>query len=485
MLILPLERSVDWRRPPWMTLAIMLACLLVFLFYQGNDDRLGAQATQAYLTADLDRLEAPAYETYLQRQINLDGNSGRQDRLDLLRQAMANDNRPLQAALAMGDPDFYAYLQDNRDVIWNSEQRAYWLTHRPPIETEYLDRLSGRAAGVVPAELSLADLITYQFLHGGWGHLIGNMVVLFVLGITVEKALGGLKFLLTYLACGAVSGAIWAGFEWGLHTSLVGASGSIAGLMGMYMALFGRQRIRFFYSLGFYFGYFRAPALVLLPVCIGKEIYDYFFAGATGVAYLAHAGGLLVGAGLVWLLGRSWLQPRETFFEPEDEEQEARFRSAYAQAMTLLGRFEFEQARLQFEALYTRYPERPVLLEHLYHLAKLRPDQETYRERARELMASAQARHQPEQMLEIWQEYQSKGQPHHPLSARDHNRALFAGLRSGDTKTAERVFERLRATGDQDLTLEACRLLADEFDKRNMAPKARHYRQMMSAAGGA
>ena len=72
-----------------------------------------------------------------------------------------------------------------------------------------------------------------------------------------------------------------------------------------------------------------------------------------------------------------------------------------------------------------------------------------------------------------------KGEGHAPLAAEDHNRVLFTSLRHDDLKAAEKAFERLRSCGDELLTTEACRLLAEEFDKRLMAPKARHYRQLL------
>jgi len=306
-------------------------------------------------------------------------------------------------------------------------------------------------------------------------------VFLFLLGFTVEKALGPGRYLLAYLFCGALSGLVYTAFSVGSKMPLVGASGSISGLMGMYVAIYGLRKIRFFYFLGVYFNYFRAPALALLPVWLGKEIYDYWFAGASGIAYMAHVGGLLTGAGLVLILGKSWFQVKETFFEPEEDEQDERFTTSYAQAMGSLGRMEFALAERQFEALRQSYPDRPILLEHLYQLAKLRPDLPAYRDRAHELMSLALGSRQPERMVEIWQEYLSKGAAHEPLSAEDHNRVLFACLRNDDLKTAEKAFEQLRKSEDGVLVSEACRLLADEFEKRQMSPKARHYRQLLQA----
>lgn len=485
MLIVPAENTINWKRPPWITLGLMLGCLLVFIFYQGSDPRLMTTAIERYLATDLVTLEAPVYENYLQRQVNLEGQSGRVHDLQAFQEAVSEDDQFWMAVNLLSDRAFYSYMLENRGILWAPRQQETWQTQRTPIQNELIEQLSANRLGLIPDELSLSTLVTYQFLHGGWGHLVGNLVFLFLLGFTVEKALGPGRFLLAYLVCGVLSGLVYTAFSVGSKMPLVGASGSISGLMGMYVAIYGVRRIRFFYFLGVYFNYFRAPALALLPVWVGKEIYDYWFAGATGIAYMAHAGGLLAGATLVLVLGKSWFQVRETFFEPEEDEQDQRFTTSYAQAMSSLARMDFDVAQHQFEALWQHYPERSILLEHLYQLAKLRPDLPAYRERARELMTLALSSSQSERLVEVWQEYLSKGSAQAPLSAEDHNRVLFACLRQDDLKTAEKAFERLRSSGNDTLASEACRLLAEEFEKRQMAPKARHYRQLLQAPGSA
>jgi membrane associated rhomboid family serine protease len=479
MLIIPAENTVNWKRPPWVTLGLMLACLLVFLFYQGGDSGKQQQAVERYLEQNLQTLEAPAYEDYLQRQIRFEGAANRVHDLQQFQELQAEDNPYWLATRLLMDREFYQYLLENQSVLWAPAQRAYWNEARIPIEENYIDQLSAFQLGLVPASPSLYTLITYQFLHGGWGHIIGNLVFLFLLGFTVEKALGAGRFLLAYLGCGMLSGLVFTAFSSGSHIPLVGASGSISGLMGMYVAIYGLRKIRFFYFLGVYFNYFRAPALAILPVWVGKEVYDYWFAGATGIAYMAHAGGLMAGAALVWALGKSWLQVREEFFEPDEEEQDELFITPYAQAMASLGRMDFDLAKRQFEALYASHPDRPILLEHLYQLAKLRPELPEYRDRTRALMNDTLSRHQPEKMVGVWQEYLRNGESHQPLSAEDHNRVLFACLKQHDLKAAEKAFERLRGTGELLLISEACRLLIDEFEKRQMEPKARHYRQLL------
>ncbi|WP_199457115.1 MULTISPECIES: rhomboid family intramembrane serine protease [unclassified Marinobacter] len=479
MLIIPAENAINWKRPPWVTLGLMMACVMVFLFYQGADDRKLDAAIEQYLDGNLLALEAPAYEDYLQREIRFEGDQQSVLELQEFQALREQGEQGWQAVTLLFDRDYYQYLQDNRDLIWSVAERNQWSEQRGAIEEQWISHMSAFQLGLVPSDLSLYTLITYQFLHGGWGHIIGNLLFLFLLGFTVERALGPGKFLVAYLVCGALSGLVFTGFSMGSQIPLVGASGSISGLMGMYVAIYGLQKIRFFYFLGVYFNYFRAPAIAMLPVWLGKEIYDYWFAGATGIAYMAHAGGLLAGAALVWLLGKSWLQVKEEFFEPEPEQQDEQFTRGYAQAMASVGRMEFDLARRQFEALRENYPDRTVLLEHLYQLAKLRPDLPEYRDLARTLMADAMNRRQPEQMLEVWNEYLSKGEAHHPLAVEDHNRVLFTSLKNHDLKAAEKAFERMRLKAEPDMVQEACRLLLAEFEKLQMEPKARHYRQLL------
>lgn len=479
MLIIPAEKSLDWKNPPWMTFTLMLACLVVFVFYQGQDPRLMHSALEQYLGHELDRLEAPIYETYLEREIRLEGETDRRDELEAFREIREQNDRPGLAVSMLVDRAFFDYVLENRQMLMTVREREQWQATRIPIQQELINELSAFEAGLVPSEPSLYTLVSYQFLHGGWGHIIGNLVFLFLLGFTVEKALGPGRYLLAYLMCGVLSGLIYTAFSWGSRIPLVGASGSISGLMGMYVAFFGMRRIRFFYFLGVYFNYFRAPALAILPVWLGKEIYDYWTAGATGIAYMAHAGGLIAGAGLVLLLGKGWFQARETFYEPEQAEQDERFTRDYAGAMEALGRMDFELARQRFETLWAQYPERPVILEHLYHLAKLRPDQADYRDRTIALLHQYLRLQQTENLLETWQEYQELAEALQPLGAEEHNRVMFAALRSDDLKQAEKAFQKVRQSGEVELVREAGRLLVDEFSKRRMEPKANEYRLLL------
>jgi membrane associated rhomboid family serine protease len=163
---------------------------------------------------------------------------------------------------------------------------------------------------LVPAEvLSGADghtLLTSMFLHGGWMHLIGNMLFLWIFGDNMEDLLGHWGFLGFYLAAGlaAAAGQIIAGP--GSTIPMVGASGAIAGVMGGYLLFFPRARIDVLVVIVVLIKIFTIPAWVMLGLWFGLQLVNGLSMDVAGggVAYWAHAGGFL--AGLVLVFPRWW-----------------------------------------------------------------------------------------------------------------------------------------------------------------------------------
>ncbi len=163
---------------------------------------------------------------------------------------------------------------------------------------------------LVPADvLSGRDthtVLTSMFLHGGWMHLIGNMLFLYIFGDNMEDLLGHLGFLAFYLVSGlaAAAGQIIAG-----PTStipMVGASGAIAGVMGGYLLLFPRARIDVLVIIVFLIRIFTIPAWLMLGLWFGLQLVSGLSMDVAGggVAYWAHAGGFVAGVALVlplWL----------------------------------------------------------------------------------------------------------------------------------------------------------------------------------------
>ena len=165
-----------------------------------------------------------------------------------------------------------------------------------------------------------ATLFTSMFLHGGWFHLIGNMLFLWIFGNNVEDALGHLRYLVLYLVSGVAAALLQALFDPSSHVPMIGASGAIAGALGAYVALFPRANVHVFVWIVIFFRIVNVPAWTLLGLWFAMQLVSGLTQGHgnPGVAFWAHVGGFVTGIVLVVVLrppGVALLQPpRSTGF---------------------------------------------------------------------------------------------------------------------------------------------------------------------------
>lgn len=146
-------------------------------------------------------------------------------------------------------------------------------------------------------------LITSLFMHGGFVHLIGNMIYLWIFGDDVEERMGRVGYILFFLACGGVGSLTHAFLFPGSSVPSIGASGSIAGILGAFLVFHPRARILTLIPLVVSYTLTEIPALVFLPIWFGMQFLNGWFALASargvqevaGVAWWAHVGGFLFG----------------------------------------------------------------------------------------------------------------------------------------------------------------------------------------------
>jgi membrane associated rhomboid family serine protease len=143
-------------------------------------------------------------------------------------------------------------------------------------------------------------IITSIFLHGGWLHILGNMLYLWIFGNNVEDRLGRVGFLLFYLVGGIVAALTQVAIDPGSTQPLVGASGAIAAALGAYIVLFPGARILSLVFLGFFYQLLNVPALIILGFWFVLQLISGFgsLGGDTasgGVAFFAHIGGFAFG----------------------------------------------------------------------------------------------------------------------------------------------------------------------------------------------
>ncbi|OYX26768.1 MAG: rhomboid family intramembrane serine protease [Rhodobacterales bacterium 32-66-7] len=164
--------------------------------------------------------------------------------------------------------------------------------------------------GFIPARVMAGEgyetVVTSMFLHGGWMHLAGNMLFLWIFGDNLEEEMGPFGFLGFYLAGGVAAAGLQAVADLSSVVPMVGASGAIAGVMGGYLLLFPRAKVDVLFIFLVFFRIFALPAWIILGLWFAIQIFSGLNtpSDSGGVAYWAHAGGFIAGLVLtlpVWV----------------------------------------------------------------------------------------------------------------------------------------------------------------------------------------
>ncbi|RYX86147.1 rhomboid family intramembrane serine protease [bacterium] len=195
------------------------------------------------------------------------------------------------------------------------------LTGVDLVKPKYIPELRGaipQAPGPSPIYLTI---LSAMFMHGGWAHLGGNMLYLWIFGDNVEDAMGHVKFLIFYLLCGLIAtlAHVFAANAAGgvdVYIPSLGASGAIAGVLGAYLVLFPRKNVHVLVG---WFGLISVPAFIVIGGWIALQLFSgvsrEFITEQTrssggGVAYWAHVGGAVAGLILVWIFRNPQVRQR-------------------------------------------------------------------------------------------------------------------------------------------------------------------------------
>ena len=360
---IPLESRPNWRNPPWATILLIVLNMVVFWGPQRSEERAQERAAGFYATSSLPALELPAFVDWLAKTGSPQADRAR--RL-LARQAV----EPLLDGL-QNEPRFLKLLHDGAVITTAHPQHAQWQQDRAAYEQRLPPPFTRRWAQDYSADAAFKPWtwLTAAFLHGSTGHLLGNMLFLFLFGFSVELALGRGTYLAFYLL-GAVGAALLAGWAYAGKGSIgLGASGAVSALMGMYAVLYRLRRIRFFYQLFFYFNYVTAPALILLPAWIANELLQHLL-GGQGIAYMAHLGGLLTGAALMAAaMHLRKTRPVELPAPPAPDPYERHS----AAARKLAAEMKFGAACAEWRAAAQHRPDDADALRAWFNLARLQP----------------------------------------------------------------------------------------------------------------
>ena len=381
MLIVPLTNNIKERKLPLVTLGLILINCFIYFFFQSSDNLKYMQANQYYFESGLAEMEVPRYVEYLNE-------TGSQTFIPPQEENLSKEKFEEELIRYHGQMESdYLFLKKlvNDQIISENDESYYdWKELRKNYNYQ-LSKVVFLEYGFRPAYREPVTWLTHMFLHGSFGHLLGNMIFLWLVGCLIEAGCGSIRYLFIYLFGGLFAVGLFGLIYSESTVPLVGASGAIAALMGAVTLLFGKKKIKIFYSLGFYFGYMKPPAIALLPVWILNELFQLFFGGVSNVAYMAHLGGLIGGALLAFIHRTFPGDYTEDIFEEEKEDE---LTPLLKKALDLIGNLDFQRARGLFKEILAKEPGHLIALNHLFNIDKQEPKSENFHTTARQLLLS-------------------------------------------------------------------------------------------------
>ena len=367
MLLIPFDRKIDWRRPPVVTLFLVLVNLACFVFLQSGEETALSKAMDHYVSSGLVEMEYPHFANYLRAQ-------GRAEELPPLSDVKTYPELLYFAILHEGT--FVQRLHDDRVIRPHHTVFASWQQERLRLD-ELLDKVTFIAYGWKGGAPDLPSLFAHMFLHADVMHLLGNLFFLIAVGLLVEGVLVGRVFLLCYLLGGLGSASLDLMLSPNSLIPGIGASGAISGLMGMYAVLYWNRSVRVFVFLFAYFDYVRLPAILLLPLWIGNELYQMWSSPESNINFIAHLGGLISGAMIAWVVKGT---PLFDIGHVETQDRTEDFESRLQEARELCGRQDFKAALPMLRSLYSEQPDNQQVLYHAFLVERLYPDSERFHE---------------------------------------------------------------------------------------------------------
>ena len=413
MLFIPLEKNIDWKKPPIITITLIIINVICYFGFQMNDDERYSEAISYYFQSGLAEIEAPYYVEHLENK-NKILSFFKSKSKDIEKKRLSKKEIYSLYSDIRNDGGFLAKLEQDKIIKNGDENYSKWKN----LSEEYYRKLNSvtfYSYGLKGYQVTLGTLFSHMFLHANFEHLFWNMVFLFVFGFSVEMILGWKIYLPTYILAGIGSGIFYTLLEPTSAIPGIGASGAISGLTGMYTVLFGLRKIRFFYFVFVFFDTVKAPALIILPLWLGYEFYNHYFI-PSNINNLAHAGGLISGA-LIAYFAKKWHKNINIEYMDENNNKE-NFDKLYSKALSQIGELKIDSAKNTLSQLNKEYPQNLEVLGQLFNLSKFKPEIESFHQIANEIFSlEANDAKATETIHEVFNEYIAKAKPRPKLKA--------------------------------------------------------------------
>jgi membrane associated rhomboid family serine protease len=469
MIVIPLSGRISWSNPPYLTITLIVMNCLAFLFFQLKDNSRHVEAIMFYVESGLAAIEVRAYTGYL-NSVSTEQN----EPVDAKKLKEEEFNAYL--AKIMADAPFQKKLRAGYIIREGTPDYPEWKNLRDEYDAK-MGRIVSYRFGFKPGFPSALTMFTHMFLHGGLGHLLGNMIFLWLSGCLVETAMKRAFFFPAYLFTGVCAVSLFWVCNVNSGLPLVGASGAISGLMGLLTLLYGMNRIRVFYSLGFYFNYIKAPAILLLPIWVGVELFSEFWGAPSNTAYLAHVGGFIGGGTAGLLIARVLHADKPEVVKEAPVDRSPRF---IEQALKAAGELKIKEAMAILDTALTEYPGHPEILKHQYRVARMDPENtDIHSITGRLLTVYCSSDGNYEKARDLYDDYlEAVAKPKLPLPAYVRLAVVYISL--GDTDRAEKFIALfLRKKSDMPELPVMLLKLARVFKEQGNSGQYEKYRRLL------
>lgn len=469
-MFIPLDRKPDWHRPPVVTLLLIAINILIFNFLQGQDQQREADAFHYYISSGLAELEMPHYIRYLNQ------HPGTQTTLDPNTELDTNQQKIIYQHL-MNNGLFLQALKQSHIISADDPVYAVWQGLRQSFDKR-LQNIFTYHFSLKPYLADPFTLVSALFLHADAMHLLGNMIFLLLFGFILELSLGSIMLLLVFMACGITANLVTLLITPNSAQWIMGASGAITGLAGLYSILYGMRKIRFFYTLIFYFDYVRAPAIIMLPAWLLYEL-AYNFISPNNVSTVTHIGGLLGGIFIGFIIKYS---PLKIHGDEEEKDAALNIEAEFRAAMNALSNSELDKARDIFIQLLETRPADPKILLKLFHIANVLTDKESAQHYIQKLLM--QNIRDPQLLRDQHRSFidymkLTKDEPNLPSDL-----LVETGIRfchAGFIESSEKILDRvLQQNPNQEKLPALLYFIATRYHKSGNAEKSQHYMQLLT-----
>lgn len=466
MLLMPSDKPFDYRQPPRLSLGLAALLLLLFMWFVPQEQARLNHLNQLY-QHQLLAIEWPLYPTHLLQSKQI-------DTLDKLNQAYADKDYMLMTQQIGFDRRFVAHVESMGENYLEPEQLAKWQQARQEFDKER-NQLSSQILGLDPQRFRPITYLSYSFIDYQSMVVLSSVLLLLLVGMATEWAMGSGALLSAWLLGSFTSGLVYQLANFSSVTPLLGSTGAISGVLGLACIYFRQSNSLTIIGTkltlsGWLFGLL---FLILITVDLMSKNFNWLSA-------LAHIMAFISGF-IVYAAHQRWFNhsTQETVIEHEELPVDLAYREQLDAILKSIASLNFSNAETQVQELNQQYPQDKRIQELLYHLSKFKPNSLEFEELACALFNQPSGSHNDHLSLRIYNDYKKRSKSFVALDSNTSLQLAMRFARINAFKEAEETFKRaLENKRGSPLLKKAAQQLEKAFAAQQQENKAKYYQNI-------